>query len=111
MSNQRLLENLNEIKDVLSDESSWTQNTFARDVNGNTIDVDSDNACSWCLMGAIYKSSDTVNQSNDVVDCLYRVTGQSVCYYNDNKETQHQDIVNLLNTAIANCIEVENEIT
>ena len=102
----KLLENLKRVKSLLSDESAWTKRVYAKDAKGYTIATKDDKACSWCLAGAIYKSSDTLDEINNVIECLKQFTGQSVCYYNDKEETQHQDIINLLDTAIASCIEV-----
>lgn len=39
--------------ELLSDRSKWLQRMYARDANGNSTFSESDNACSWCTIGAI----------------------------------------------------------
>ena len=41
--------------ELLSKPGAWTQNTLARDHDGNAVTVDSPHACSWCIAGAIMR--------------------------------------------------------
>ena len=41
------------IKELLSDSSKWCKDVLAKDKNGQPIDYANENACKWCLGGAI----------------------------------------------------------
>jgi hypothetical protein len=43
------------VRELLSDESKWTQDANARDKNGVDVPVYSPKACCWCLQGAMDK--------------------------------------------------------
>ena len=43
------------VKELLSDESKWTQGCYARDAFGVSIPFDADAAVCWCLAGAIHR--------------------------------------------------------
>ena len=43
------------IKELLSDESKWTQGCMARDEHGYSVDSVNKSAASWCLAGAAQK--------------------------------------------------------
>ena len=42
-----------EARELISDESRWTQNSYARDANDKPVTPYSTAACRWCAMGAI----------------------------------------------------------
>lgn len=42
------------IKDLLNTKEKWTTDCFARDINGNPVTADDENATCYCLVGAIY---------------------------------------------------------
>ena len=39
--------------EFFSDRSRWCQQAFARDKNGRNVPSRDENACQWCLLGAI----------------------------------------------------------
>jgi len=41
------------VRDLLHRPQEWTQNAFARDLDGNEVDADSPSAVCWNLSGAI----------------------------------------------------------
>jgi hypothetical protein len=43
------------IKELLTDESKWTQETLAKNENGERVSPTQSDAVCWCLVGAIYK--------------------------------------------------------
>ena len=43
------------VRELLSDETKWTQGTNARDSEGKGVAASSEEACSWCLIGAIFR--------------------------------------------------------
>ena len=47
-------EHLRAARALLTPEGAWTQGTFARCENGNSIYLKDENAVCWCAMGAIW---------------------------------------------------------
>jgi len=43
------------IRELLTDESKWTKRFYAVDSNGEPLPPRSENAVSWCILGAINK--------------------------------------------------------
>ena len=95
-----LLDNLKKVRELLSEESKWAKQSFARDRYGNKTCYDSNHACSWCLTGAIYKSINNQLEVTQVMCCLQGLIDSTLVRYNDDESTNHQDIVNLLDNAI-----------
>lgn len=65
-----LLESAKKVKELLSDKANWTQKAFARDKNNAGIDHFSpalcakhQNACSWCLVGTVYKVNEGIDNT------------------------------------------------
>jgi hypothetical protein len=56
------------VRELLSDESKWTQGAVARDKYGMEIEsVDSPDACCWCLGGALIKCYGDMDSHFEVV--------------------------------------------
>lgn len=45
------------VKDFLNNPKKWTQGANARNKLGEAVNIDSNDACSWCLSGAILACS------------------------------------------------------
>jgi hypothetical protein len=43
---------LEDMRDLLSDPRHWTQGTFARDMDLDSVSVGDSTACCWCMQGA-----------------------------------------------------------
>lgn len=43
------------VKELYSDASKWTKEWYAKDANGDWTDTSSEEACSFCLEGAMLK--------------------------------------------------------
>jgi hypothetical protein len=105
MSNA-ITENLVKVRELLSDKSRWTQRTFARDSNGWSTDVDSGNAVSWCLVGAMEKVAGRGNFiSIEKMRSRVRASvpdlanyGYSLSMFNDTQP--HANVLALLDRAI-----------
>lgn len=55
-SNYDVLAVLKSTRDLLSDKSRWTQKAWVRDADGTAfVDIKSDQAVSFCLVGAIHR--------------------------------------------------------
>jgi hypothetical protein len=73
-----LLKDLLAIDNLLSDETKWCQNTFARDKNGKPVSPYSYRARSWCLTGAISRTfGDRFSGKNDVITELNAAIGET----------------------------------
>ena len=51
----KTLETLENMRSLLSEEQNWTQRAFARNIEGETTGTTSSDACSWCLLGAMWQ--------------------------------------------------------
>lgn len=45
------------VRDLLADESRWTQGTAAVDTNGKDVHPKAEEACRWCVYGALLRIS------------------------------------------------------
>ena len=43
------------LSEVLTGPDKWTQEYLAKDKDGHLVSTDSDDACKFCLMGAVYR--------------------------------------------------------
>jgi hypothetical protein len=41
--------------ELLDNEDKWIQGNFATDINGFSVSPTDDNACCWCVVGALMK--------------------------------------------------------
>lgn len=46
---------MTKLRELLSDESKWTQTAFARDRRGRVVPLSSPEACQFCLVGGLDK--------------------------------------------------------
>jgi len=77
----------------------WTQHAGARDKNGKVVGSDSADATCWCLTGAAYATSG--ERYNEIIDVLNETLGFCHIDYNDTKGRTQQDILNLIDRAVA----------
>jgi hypothetical protein len=94
------------LRELLADESHWCQGVYARDAAGLAIQVNSAAARSYCLMGAILRGAGEEHKRVDVrdaiVEAIYvRTMYDSIDGFNDACGTQHEDVVWLIDQAIA----------
>lgn len=90
------------IRELLSDESKWTKGSYARHINGNSIGPRQDNACSWCLLGSIYKcygfrSEFFRSKFFKVFENLrIKLKGNDITAWNDAPERTFEDVKKLV---------------
>ena len=83
--------------ELLSDESKWTRNAFARNIHGDVVVPEDSDACCWSIFGAIlkcygYYTENNKSQliiSNSVRKEVKHINLQS---WNDNKSTTFSHI-------------------
>ena len=95
---------LNEVKELLSDEHRWTQGAMARDKKQLKIKPLSDEATCWCLYGAIAKVSGGFH-TPICTKTYYHLRGQNdlLSDFNDCSITDHSDIIRFIDDAILRC--------
>lgn len=70
------------IRELLSDESKWTQRAPARNEAGELVGPQDSDAVCWCLWGAVIKTRN-IFQRTDVINSIHISTGQNVADWND----------------------------
>lgn len=96
---------------LIAQPETWTQNAYARDSDGTPIVSNSPDAVCWCLTGAIYRvitpgsylgNPDYLAATDALSDALpAHVTSEDLTVWNDTPRRTHQQILNLLDRAIA----------
>lgn len=94
---------------LLSDESKWLKGVMGMNADGNSVLPESDEACKWCLMGAVHRMmlkagpifSEPHVVLDSTVDALRRVIGSPmVICFNDADTTKFSDVKLALSRAI-----------
>jgi len=81
------------VKDLLTDESKWTQNVNARTEDGSPCEPKSTNATQWCLFGALCKCYKDHNEFTDMVHRIQKHTGHDpITTWNDVKHRTFADV-------------------
>ena len=106
---QETLEVLECMKDLLARPERWTQHVDARTQDGIPVEPRSVTAHQWCLIGALRRSAE--NAREDTVRAIeYILRGlvmqeepamETIWEYNDAPRRSHEDIVRILDRAIA----------
>jgi hypothetical protein len=89
------------IRELLSDPTRWTQHFLSRDEKGNYVSPESEEACAWCFLGAVYKCYDP-SERGRILDRIYAEIG-SIAYLNDGHAnykglTGYQGVVEVVTT-------------
>ncbi len=93
---------LRKIRSVLSDPQKWTKRAFARLPTGDPTSWDNNNACCWCLEGAILRScrSGGINPIPVYEELHSFLPFRAIANFNDDDSTTHADVLNLLDRTI-----------
>jgi hypothetical protein len=86
------------IRELLTDESKWCKNVTARDINGNPINGDSEDAACWCL-GEAFDVCYKGQEQSVVTEAWYRIyaaTGIPFCRWNDAPERTFKEVKELV---------------
>lgn len=75
---------MTKLRELLSDESKWTQRTMARDAENNCVPLASKDACKFCLVGALDKLDISASEYNakraKIVDYIKNCPGADILY-------------------------------
>lgn len=105
-------------RDVIADPEHWTQGTWARDADGESVDAFSPDAVRWCAVGAMEKVERTIGKVDPdselsgfilwgksrkylrktVSELNIEKVGSSIHMYNDSHS--HDDVLRVLDQAI-----------
>lgn len=85
---------------------NWTRHAFARDEKGETVEIGSDKAVSYCMIGALwraYNAEEDMTKARPAQDVLHRaaeqVTGEpSILLVND--FGTHEQVIRVFDAAI-----------
>jgi hypothetical protein len=80
------------VSELLSSEEKWTKEALARNADGMEVHELDDDACSWCLIGAIHHCYPRETDRNYALfklkKSIYKLFGYSgVLGFNDNNAT------------------------
>lgn len=80
---------------------NWVQGDFAVDKDGDTVKVASEEAVGWCALGAVAVDRGRgVNGAGRALEVVLHPNWDDVTDFNDNDNTQQQDVVRLYDKAI-----------
>lgn len=87
--------------------AGWTQGVFARDADGYGAPVYTQEACSFCLVGAVLKAQKNLDAAEEVrvgaIGLIQRQAGvQYLHKFNDVPERTQEDVLGLLDKTIEN---------
>ncbi len=90
------------VKELLADPARWTKGTFARRVDNEAVASQSEEACKWCLLGAIrrcYVEGEEYTQAHTKLKAaVIKFSGQyRIGTFNDT--TTHEDLMKVLEDA------------
>jgi len=74
---------LKDARDRISDEDSWCQEAYARDLSGSSISWDSEQAVQWCASGSLRKSVKTSADFYGILETICRLSSKSIAWIND----------------------------
>ena len=103
---------LQDVKELLITPGHWIKGIIAHNEKGLVTDPIENDACGWCLLGAIdhvaYHNNINRETRNEVQDIIYKVLEEqrgmcSIPDFNDDHNTKHSDILDVLDEAIASC--------
>lgn len=97
MQPDKLKTALNYAADLVKDH--WTSGSFARDKYDLPVDLDSDKACSWCMLGAIFRTeTDLKIDGREFLDFIYSNLPNglvSITHFNDKIAQDGEQVSNV----------------
>ena len=98
------------VKELLSDKNRWTKGDYAKDETGRSVKVNDDNACKWCLYGAVLKIcydsrhidylSEYIVYSSEYLVSSGKISSILLMHRNDNYNTTHEEILEFIDELI-----------
>jgi hypothetical protein len=97
------LEILQKARALLEQPEGWTRGVLARDSLGRSAPVTSDDACSFCMNGAIIRAAGGFGDAAWLRACraVEKAAGGDNIGFNDNPRRKHADVLAAFDRAIA----------
>lgn len=115
---------LKRMKVLLAKEETWCKKASALDQNLRPVSVSDPRACSWCLWGASVRSTpdndtqvelrlalrraaaDLIVKERNIkelggVRIVHNTTSIDIVHFNDDSRTTHEDVIDVIDRAIA----------
>ena len=83
----------------------WTQGTFARDINGGSVNEYDSAAVCWCVSGAISRAlplSCQKNASELLTEQIENIIGKDIILWNDDAKTTQEQVIQIVQKAEQN---------
>lgn len=108
-TNAEILENM---LDLLNSPEKWCHGAEARNADGVPVVSTFPEAASWCLMGALWKTEELLEQYDHrvfdlLIDVIDDYTGiiNTIVSFNDSSNTTYEDMRLVLKKALEKCQE------
>lgn len=98
-TNLTLLSNFKKIRKLLANKKRWTKGCCARDKQGNQVRINSPDAASYCLIGAICKVV-LLDEQITLLNFSKEKLGRSITGWNDAKHRTHKQVIAFLDKII-----------
>lgn len=101
------VEILEKARELISDESRWTQGEYARDNRGHDVDFNDSSACKFCALGAVLAAAGAEDDCDSVTAHADHLLAEAVGgrFINDvacfNDSHSHAEILAVFDRAIA----------
>lgn len=96
----RVSEQLRAAKALIADPKNWTRGAFARSAFDNVIGPETEGACKWCAVGALYKVGDVHGRAGNLLwDAAAKIGRGHPALVND--ELGHATVLRMFDLAIA----------
>ena len=96
-----MIDKLEAVRNLISDERHWTKGQYARDERGKSVHPSSPTACKWCLTGAIDRAIDK-DEDKQLAELYIRTTAaygyESLAVFND--YSSHKEVIDALDYTI-----------
>ena len=105
----KIINILIDLKKLFQSPTSWTKISFARNISHNQVKPNDESASCWCILGGIERLSPDYPTRYSVCQYLSEIINKETRFtdisaFNDNIDTSHKDVLNIIDQAIIKCI-------
>jgi hypothetical protein len=86
---------------LIENPKAWTQGVPARDVEGTSVPPNNQQACKWCMLGALTKVTATYDSWQEAMGKIRDAMQGDVCIATFNDTHTHAEVLALLRKAAA----------
>lgn len=97
-----VVELLTAAKEKIGTPEKWCKETFALDSNGRSVGALDDDACRWCIDGALIAVRGALSDEySKAYSFIWRASKRVPLGFNDADSTTHPDVMRVFSDAIA----------